>query len=567
MSRRRRQQATGRVARTLDLVIGVLSPRWAYQRHVAREAMAAHDGPWAGGRRELDGEAWITSDGSADEDLLPRLPELRQRSRELVQNDPHANAIIRAYVDQVVGKGIRPKSTPDRLTLAEAGISEDAIDAFARKADAVWQRWVPHSDATGRIDHYEQQRMIEQRVSEDGDVFAVPAMLSDREKLAYRPFELAVEIVEADRVRTPVSAKGEDARLIRAGVQLERGTGRPLRVHIAVEHPGDRAYGDAARSETFRSLRFRDSDGRPRVLHVMHPTRPGQTRGAPVLSCVLPLFKLAKDTIRAEAISIKVQALFSAFIKREDPQGFTRAVSTQKTDGDREMRMLPGGIFALRPGEDVEFGNPTRPGNSFDQWIQRMLQILAAGTGLSYEDLTGDFSRTTYTSGRMSTLRTRRMFLCRREKIVSAFSAPIRRMLLEEAVLKGDLEAPQFDALADAWCAAVWQGDPWPWVDPQKEAAAAKIAIEEDLRSRRDIVLEQGRDPDDVYRDRARDAVAKAEIIGDLEPRPPVAPPVAPDVQPGGDEEASQDDDPPDEDELDGEQVEEEAEQMAGVGR
>ena len=45
----------------------------------------------------------------------------------------------------------------------------------------------------------------------------------------------------------------------------------------------------------------------------------------------------------------------------------------------------------------------------------------------------------------------------------------------------------------------------WPWVDPQNEAAAAEVALRNNLRSRSEIIAERGYDAEDVDAEIAAD--------------------------------------------------------------
>lgn len=44
-----------------------------------------------------------------------------------------------------------------------------------------------------------------------------------------------------------------------------------------------------------------------------------------------------------------------------------------------------------------------------------------------------------------------------------------------------------------------WQPRRWQAVDPQKEAQANKLALDERLKSRSEIIRESGRDPEEVW--------------------------------------------------------------------
>src|SRR5882672_4615301 len=60
---------------------------------------------------------WRASRGSADSDLLPDLPQLQYRSRDIRRNNGFAHSIVQTAVDNIVGSGLRLSAQPDYLAL------------------------------------------------------------------------------------------------------------------------------------------------------------------------------------------------------------------------------------------------------------------------------------------------------------------------------------------------------------------------------------------------------------------------------------------------------------------
>ncbi|NRP68933.1 portal protein, partial [Xylella fastidiosa] len=50
-----------------------------------------------------------------------------------------------------------------------------------------------------------------------------------------------------------------------------------------------------------------------------------------------------------------------------------------------------------------------------------------------------------------------------------------------------------------------WQGRRWAWVDPRADVESALTCIRGGLTSTSQVILEQGRDPQDVFREIAQD--------------------------------------------------------------
>ncbi|MBL8908032.1 MAG: phage portal protein, partial [Rhizobiales bacterium] len=74
-----------------------------------------------------------------------------------------------------------------------------------------------------------------------------------------------------------------------------------------------------------------------------------------------------------------------------------------------------------------------------------------------------------------------------------------------------------------------WLPPAWPWVDPKSDIEAAVLAMQNNLRSRADIVAESGYDVEELDREIAADR-QRAERLG-IAPQPaaqPAQPPKVP---------------------------------------
>jgi len=78
----------------VDGFIGFFSPRAEAHRKAYRQASKlAFSSSYKGARKNRLNSDWVPGGGSADEDLLSALPELRERSRDLNRNNGIAAGI------------------------------------------------------------------------------------------------------------------------------------------------------------------------------------------------------------------------------------------------------------------------------------------------------------------------------------------------------------------------------------------------------------------------------------------------------------------------------------------
>ena len=496
-----------------DAALSIVSPRWALNRLKARAATKMLSSYRGAEKNRLRGD-WKALNGSADADLLGDLPTLRQRSRDLNRNDAHASAITGTVVANVVGTGLRPQSRPDADAL---GLKPDDATTFSRLAERAWRRWCPTTDSQNRMDFYGIQALVKRQILENGEVFILPLMIKNDTTRRYR---LALEVIEADRVETPPSLRGNPN--VREGVELgERG--EPIAYHIRKHHPGDILLGQtrALQQEWVRYPAINKA-GRKNVLHLYAVKRPGQTRGEPYFAPVLAAFKDLGDFMEAEIVAARVAACFTAFITKADPNGAFEGAPTDAS-GNRLEGLEPGMVQYLGTGESITFGDPKRPSGTFEPFVLAVLRSIGAALGLPLELVLKDFSRTNYSSARAAILEARRFFKCDQTTLASQLCQPCWEWLLEEAWLNEDI--PAVDLFGDAredWMRVSWIAPGWGWVDPVKEVESSTMAIEANLSTLADECAAQGRDWEDVLTQQKREQDRRQEL-GLAEP-PPAAP-------------------------------------------
>src|SRR5690606_32372650 len=90
-------------------------------------------------------------------------------------------------------------------------------------------------------------------------------------------------------------------------------------------------------------------------------------------------------------------------------------------------------IPKLFPGETLSFQTASRPATQFADFEKACLRNIAAGVGLSYEQLSQDWSSTNYSSARAALLEVWKFLQRERTRFVEQFAMPIFMLWLEEA--------------------------------------------------------------------------------------------------------------------------------------
>lgn len=488
---------TDRLSDGLDSVISFFSPRTGFKRRMFRQAIKVSDSfaSYKGASRDRLRSSWIPGGGSADEDLLPELKDIRERSRDLNRNDAHATGITSTMTTNVVGSGIRPQSRIDKEFL---GISDAQSSQFQKDAERVWRKWVPHADAGSRMDFYEIQQLIDRQILENGEAIIMPLMLDDPE----RPYSLALQVIESDRLDTPTGMSGD--RSVRSGVRIGE-KGEPVLYYIQKTHPGDLRYSKQA-ERVFTEIPAKNEFGRKNIFHLYYVQRSGQTRGVPFFAPVLNYFKDLGEYAEAELVAARIAACFSLFITSEASMDVSAGGGYERNSAGQLIESLePGMIKHLMPGESITSFNPQRPGASFEPFVDRILKAISAALGLPYELVAKDFSKTNYSSARAALLEARRYFKMRQEWLARKLCQPVWEMVLEEAYLRREISAATFYENKRYWSNASWIAPGWEWVDPLKEAQAAEVGLKNGIVTYSDIFAQEGKDWEEGFEQRKRE--------------------------------------------------------------
>lgn len=531
-----KKKISEKISTAIDRAVSVFAPAWAYKRSVYRKAIDTINrfSSYRGAEKNRLRASWLPGANSADEDLLPELADLRERSRDLNRNDATAAGITGTITTNVIGTGIKPQSRIDKDGI---GIDDATAIIFQRAAEREWEKWVPYADAGNRLDFYEIQQLVDRQILENGEVLLLPVMLSDPD----RPYAMAFDVVEGDRLATPSDKRGDKS--IRYGVKIGD-RGEPIGYYIKKTHPGDLTVKTTQwKSDDFIYYPVKNGVGRKNIIHLYWMNRPGQTRGMPFFAPVLTYFKDLADYMEAELVAARIAACFSIFVKKEDAYAAATARTSSTNSASQRIEELePGMIEYLGPGEDITAFNPNRPGNSFDMFINRILRSISAALGLPYELVSKDFSQTNYSSARAALLEARKYFRMRQDWISKKLCQPAWEMLLEEAFLKDKLPISSDIFLSNRLdiTRARWIAPGWQWVDPVKEAESSKTAIEIGVSTLADEAASQGKDWEEVLEQQARER-AKRKELGIPEPAELKNPPAP--AMPQEEKKPSEDDD------------------------
>jgi lambda family phage portal protein len=428
----------------LDKAISFVAPTWGLQRARARVALRyaerfSYEGAKSG--RRTDG--WIAGSTDANVEIRANLNLLRDRSRELIRNNPHANKAIDELVGNSVGTGIMPRAKTGDVNLD-------------KKIDSEWAYFAEQCDSGSQLDFYGMQALIVRATAESGEGLA---RFRTRLKSDGLRVPLQIQILESDYIdsnRGNLSPSDlPKGGFVIAGIQFDP-IGRRTAYWLFKNHPGSNAITTPG---GFVSVPIPAED----VMHTYRIQRPGQVRGVPWLAPVMTALRDLDDYADAERIRKKIEACMVGIVTQPDGMGGSPiGSSSQTTDpqtGNKLDYFEPGMYKYAKPGESVTFNNPQVIGG-YGEFKSIELQSIGAGVGVPYEMLTGDLSKVNYSSYRAGMLGFRNTVEAFRWlTLIPAFCQPTWRRFIDILVLQGKLKQAAYGC---QWTAPKWESvDPW----------------------------------------------------------------------------------------------------------
>lgn len=453
---------------------------------------AMHDSAYAAASQGKELRRWQPPRGSADSDLLPEKRDIDARARDLVRNEAVAKSGENSFLDQVVGTGFTLRATPDYKTL---GKTKSWADGWAAEVESMFHEHVDSTnvDVTRQGNFADLTRLILRTRFGVGEALVLPLYLPDRPGTRYG---LCFQAIDPDRLSNPNFMPDTDE--LRAGVQIDE-WGAPVGYHIQKAHPADAIFGYSNQFE-WDYVPAVNEWGRPRALHMFEKLRADQHRGVSPLAVVAPHFKHMHDYKGAELQAALTDAIVAMFAESQvDPMMLLELFGDDKEGFLKERQdyvaKTKGGVVVpLFPGDRLSSHRPARPNSAFPSFLEHVLKHIAAGLDMPYELLMRDFTKGSYSAIRAAFLSAWKTAATAKEWLATQWLNPAYRMWLEEAVAKGDVEAPGFFDRPGPWLWARWTGDGRGWLDPVKEAQAAQLRVASLVSTLEDECAEQGKD-------------------------------------------------------------------------
>jgi lambda family phage portal protein len=472
----------------IEQLLAAIAPRAALRRETARlqlEEMRRYNA--AGRGRRTDD--WRVQRASADAASAQGFGDMRDRARDLLRNNPWARKIVQVWSDNLIGEGWSFKAKDGRRN-----------DRRGKEVTRLMQEWMAdpkQCDYYGKANFDGLVKQAVQAWKGSGEVlirWRTPSSATMR-RLGLR-VPLQLQLMEADWIDeandTPGTAGGGYTK---RGIVYDA-EDSATHYWLFNYHPGESAH----RVTSVLSNRVPAEQ----IIHLFTPERPGMTRGVTCLAPVMVRLRDVQDLMDARLMKEKIAACLAVAVVDLDGVG-----NQKSTLGSR---IEPGGIAKLGPGQDIRTINPPAA-NELPQTIKAYLLEIAAGAGITYEELTGDYSGGSFTQGRMGWIGfQRRLKSDTWQELEPTVFRQVARWFFTAASAAGI----NTDGLTGDWTPPKRE-----LFDPQSETSSTRDRIRSGLLPPQEAIRAEGYEPEDVI-ELWREWMAlldEAGITLDIDPR------------------------------------------------
>jgi lambda family phage portal protein len=451
-----------------------------------------------------DMAAWRPQSASADSAVLPDREIINARAQDLVRNDPHAAAGVTRLVDMLIGAGLLLSAKPDARALGLDPSTEQGRAIARQLGDMIESEFrifsedpLKRSDAQRRLSLNGMWRLLARTWVTSGECAAFMTW-----KKGWR-YATALRVVDPDRLSNPNGLP--PSQRLRGGIEFD-GDGAPIAYHVRNAHAAD--WYASPQNATWTRIPRATSWGRPVFVHGFEPDRADQSRGVTLFASLMSRLRMIGKFADNELAAAAVNALFAAFVKSNmsieaATQAFTPQTATfadKRIDYWKKYPPMLGGVRipVLPLGDEIQINSSPRQTTAYPMFQAAFLQSIASALGISYEQLSMDWSKTNYSSARAALNEVWRHVQSVLAAFIEQVVTPVYFAVMEEAFDRGYIVppkgAPDFWEIPAAYLRARWIGPGRGYVDPVKEANAATTRMVALMSTLEDECAAQGLD-------------------------------------------------------------------------
>lgn len=420
---------------------------------------------------------WQRSTESANKEVKNGIRIVRDRARDLFNNNDYAKKYVELCVQNIVG--------PNGVMLQNKAKENNKLDKRANDLiEAAWKEWSKKEfcTVTGKLAFTEAKKMVLKHVARDGEIFVRKIKVNRKEN----KYGFALQLIEPDHVDERLWQDDmKEGHYIRMGIEFDK-WGKP--VYYYVKNRPEKEYEMNGTNKSSDYMKVPANE----IIHVQKPDRADQARSVSWLVQSMIRLQMLNGYEEAALINARVSAAKMGFFTSETDNAAEYVGDDVDSDNNITMQVEPGKMEQLPPGIKFESWQPEYPTAQHNDFVKRTLEGIASGLGVSYASLSSDLEGVNYSSIRAGLVEEREQWKSLQNWFIENFVNPVYESWLEMALTTSAINLPI--SKYDKFNAPNWMPKRWSWVDPLKDIQAIEKAIQLKLRTRREAMAETNND-------------------------------------------------------------------------
>ena len=415
--------------------------RISYDFDGAREVRSYRAEGYTGADAAISYGLGATTTANADWRSRYDFPKLRAESQRLFRNNLVYRALVNRLVDFILG------ASGPMLQVRTDNKDEN------RRIERAFHDWLDQADVRGMVDGSTLVRQLLTHIIIDGDALTVKLKGGK------------LQVLPGWRIGSTQTIDGDNS--IEQGVELDS-VGKPIRFHVAKLSPQGYSLSTDIKIDADNCI---FSAYRPLCE---------QTRGEPAWHTSFPMIHRLNDVCDAEAAAWQILSRFAVSVTRPGADQMAYATSGTNTAAsdqaitDRIQDVGIATIFHGNPGDELKGIDHNLPNANFDESVKTLMRLIGLPVGFTLEFCLLLWSDTNYSSGRAAIKQV--------ERNVKPWLTLLRHWLDQAFLFWGESTGEDLTTIVADW-AYEWHFEPYPFIDPEKEALAAQVRMDSGLSS------------------------------------------------------------------------------------
>lgn len=437
---------------------------------------------------------WGIEDGGPVDSVLDSKEGVNNRTHDLCRNNPHAKSARDNFVSTLIGKGVQVIWDLEDQDLKKE--LQDKFNIFCRQCD-----WDGNADLNGLL-----WIVGSDMFTTGGPLLRFRHIKESKAKSEGLLLPLKLQLLESAHL-------SQDNRRMASGGFVRNGTFfNKLGLRVGYElyhfHPADEFF-DHKKS----IIPERD------VKHIFAADRPGQITGISMLASAIVKLHTLDQYEDAELLKQATRSNLTGFITQPPTDVMSEYFEQEiknyapgnkgKNEGGRRVpfRAIKRGALNYLPwGWDIKFPDGGDIGTNTVDWIKQQIRDVAQASGITYEQLNGDYEGVTFSSIRFAmqmmirkfdALLARTIIFQMMQPIIDRFiSLGVSYNIFEKLKMKDYLANP-FKYTKVKFIPHAFQS-----IKLKDDAAAYQTLMDIGVFSREDVCAIFGKDIDSVDRER-----------------------------------------------------------------